>query len=129
MNWPDLNYNNGVSKNRETGRRFKKVVRILKRLRNEMAEAGYSAASGASSYLIECLVFNVPTGDFCGSDLYADVRSVLAHIYNSTRPDVDCTQWLEVNEFTLLFGESGPGTKEQAFAFASSAWSFIGFED
>jgi len=36
INYPDQHYANGVSKNTETGRRFKAVARILKRLRYEM---------------------------------------------------------------------------------------------
>jgi len=44
INWPRQNYANGVAKNDATGRRFKAVTRILKRLRNEMAEEGYEAA-------------------------------------------------------------------------------------
>ena len=44
INWPRQNYDNGVSKNEVTGRCFKAVTRILKRLRNQMFEEGYDAA-------------------------------------------------------------------------------------
>jgi hypothetical protein len=36
-NWPEQHYENGVSKNDATSRRYKRVVRILKKLSNEMA--------------------------------------------------------------------------------------------
>ena len=44
--WPStpLHYENGVSKNTATERRFKGIVRILKKLRNEMADAGNTTA-------------------------------------------------------------------------------------
>jgi predicted nucleotidyltransferase len=44
INWPRRNYENGVAKNDATSRRFKAVVRILKRLRNEMVENGQKGA-------------------------------------------------------------------------------------
>jgi hypothetical protein len=37
-NFPDQHYRNGCAKNDQTGRRYKRVARILKRLRNHMAE-------------------------------------------------------------------------------------------
>jgi len=43
--------------NEATGRRFKGVTRILKRLRNEMADEGYEAAKSIPSYLV--LVFKL----------------------------------------------------------------------
>jgi len=57
VNWPRQNYANGVEKNDATGRRFKAVTRILKRLRNGMVDEGYDAAEPIPSYLIECLVW------------------------------------------------------------------------
>ncbi len=61
VNWPHQNYRNGTSKNDATGTRFKKLVRVLKRLRDEMIAAGSAAAKPIPSYLIECLVWNAPT--------------------------------------------------------------------
>jgi hypothetical protein len=41
-NWPDQHYERGVEKNTATGRRFKAMVRALKRLENEMVEEGFT---------------------------------------------------------------------------------------
>src|ERR1700694_2293105 len=68
-NWPDQNYENGVAKNQETGGRFKDVVRILKRLRNKMADERITAAHPIPLFLIECLVWNVLKEGF-GHDTY-----------------------------------------------------------
>ncbi len=38
INWPEQHYENGVSKNSKCSRRYKRVVRILKRLGNKMRE-------------------------------------------------------------------------------------------
>ena len=54
INYPDQHYANGVSKNTGTGRRFKAVARILKRLRYEMlATNGHPSAMGVQSYGLE----------------------------------------------------------------------------
>jgi hypothetical protein len=38
INWPEQHYDNGLEKHEATGKRFRKVIRILKRLRNRMQE-------------------------------------------------------------------------------------------
>lgn len=128
INWPHQHYENGVGKNEVTGNRFKYITRVLKRLRNEMAENGIAAAKPIPSYLIECLVWNAPNEGF-GHDTYtADVRYVLAHIFNETIDDAKCSEWGEVNELKYLFRGNQPWTRQQAHNFLSAAWDYIGFE-
>jgi hypothetical protein len=128
INWPHQNYENGVEKNKATGNRFKYITRVLKRLRNEMVENNIAAAKLISSYLIECLVWNVPNKGFGHEEYISDVRYVLAHTFNETQNDDKCHEWGEVNEIKYLFRQSQPWTLEQAHAFLSSAWNYIGFE-
>jgi hypothetical protein len=127
INWPRQNYDNGVEKNDATGRRFKAVVRILKRLRNEMADAGHAAAEPIPSYLIECLAWNVPNEGF-GHDMYKDdVRYALTHLWNQTRSEDSCKEWGEVNELKYLFREGQPWKREDTNLFLQAAWEYIGF--
>jgi predicted nucleotidyltransferase len=128
INWPRQNYANGVEKNDETGRGFKAVTRILKRLRNEMADDGYDAAEPIPSYLIECLVWNVPNYDLGHDALQADVRHALAHLWNETRIDATCNEWGEVNELKYLFRPRQPWNREQVNTFLQAAWDYIGFK-
>ncbi|OGW16173.1 MAG: hypothetical protein A2035_03140 [Nitrospirae bacterium GWA2_42_11] len=128
INWPQQHYENGVAKNDATGNRFKYITRVLKRLRNEMADKGIAAAKPIPSYLIECLVWNVPNEGF-GHDIYTDdVRYVLAHTFNETINDEKCSEWREVNELKYLFRIRQPWTRQQAHEFLSAAWNYIGFE-
>lgn len=127
-NWPEQHYENGVAKNEQTGRRFKKIVRILKRLRNEMADAGVQEADPIPSFLIECLVWNVPNEGFGHTTLTADVRYALARTFNATLKDEDSHEWDEMSELKYLFRESQPWTREQAHAFLREAWKYVGFE-
>jgi hypothetical protein len=127
INWPRQNYDNGVTKNDATGRRFKAVVRILKRLRYEMVDNGHKIAEQIPSYLLECLVWNVPDEGF-GHDKYRDdVRYALAHLWNETRTDEACKDWGEINELKYLF-VGQPWTRVQVHSFLDAAWNYIGFE-
>jgi hypothetical protein len=128
INWPEQNYQSGVSKNDATGRRFKSVVRILKRLRNAMEEKNMTEAKPISSFLVECLVWNVPNEGFGHDTHTADVRWALAHLFNNTRSCDDCKEWGEINELKYLFRSVQPWTMEQAHSFVSAAWDYLGFK-
>ena len=84
-NFPDQHYVNGCAKNERTGRRYKRVTRILKRLRNHMAENSDAPdkvrfrAKNTPSFLIESLVYNCPDHLFGNSEIYDDVVAVLRH--------------------------------------------------
>lgn len=127
-NWPHQHYDNGVAKNDRTSRHFKRVVRILKRLRNEMAEKGIDAAKSTPSYLIECLVWNVPDELFDLGTYRADVREALAYLFNNTIDDAASAEWGEVNELKYLFRPGQPWTRQSAHAFVDAAWDYIGLE-
>jgi hypothetical protein len=127
FNYPEQHYREGVAKNDATSDRFKKVVRILKRMRGKMEEEGVGAAKSAPCFFIESLVWNAPNDHF-GNDQYADdVRNVLRFVYNATASDDKCKDWTEVNGLKYLFRASQPWTREQANDFVLAAWVHVGF--
>jgi hypothetical protein len=128
VNWPRQNYANGVEKNDATGRRFKAVTRILKRLRNEMVDERYEVAEPIPSYLIECLVWNVPNELLGNEALKDDVRNSIAHLWDETRADESCKEWGEVNDLKYLFRRSQPWSRGQVNTFLQAAWDYIGFK-
>lgn len=126
-NWPEQHYQNGVAKNDQTSRKYKRVVRILKCLSNEMAEEGVKSAKDAPSFLIECLVFNAPNNSFNYLSFKPMVRAVLANLFNDTLCDDKCSEWGEVNELKYLFRSSQPWSRQSAHQFLSDAWDYIGY--
>lgn len=127
INWPDQTYDNGVAKNDRNGRAYKRAIRIIKRLRNQMLEDNIAAAKDIGSFLIESLVWNVPDESF-GFDNYSSVvRDVLAHTFNGTIDDARCIEWVEVNERKYIF-KASPGVRDQAHKFLSAAWDYLGFK-
>lgn len=124
--WPNQHYENGVSKNTSTGRRYKGVVRILKKLRNTMADKGIAAANPVPGFFIECLVWNAPDGSFIGDYWEDNVRSCITHIWSNTKNAKECNDWVEVSELKYLFQGSPDSKRQDAHAFIDAAWDFIG---
>ncbi|MGE0093758.1 MAG: nucleotidyltransferase [Alphaproteobacteria bacterium] len=138
-NFPDQHYQNGAAKNIATARRFKRVVRIIKLLRNHMADnpeclpAMRSCASGTPSFLIESLVYNCPESLFV-EDLYAATVYVLQHLANELAAPggnsllnlPNRTWWREVNGVKYLFlGTEQPWSEAKALEFVLAAIAYM----
>lgn len=123
--WLDQHYENGVTKNTATGRRYKGVVRILKKLRNEMDDEGIPQAAPIKGFTIECLAWNVPDGYLGNPTWDRDVQKALRFLWNNTDEDKKCEEWGEVSELKYLFRPLAEKRK-LAHAFLDAAWDYIG---
>ena len=74
-NYPKVHIRNVENKSGRTSGNSKKAVRMLKNARNYLEDKGYRA--GISSYTIECMVYNIPDGEFVGNEY-----DVYYHILN-----------------------------------------------
>ncbi len=128
INWPDQNYANGVARNTEAQRMFKRTIRILKRMRNHMEEENVAGAKGIPSFLIECLVWNVPVASILKETYTAAVRQVMIDVYSATATDEQCAHWHEVNLVKPLFKNTQPWNRTQVRTFISAAWQYAGFQ-
>lgn len=129
INYPKQHLDRGVTKNDLTNRRYKRVVRILKRLENEMKDQGVIKAM--PSFMIESAVWNVPAGSFTRPATWTGrVRNALAHIFNETLNDgcVRSDDWLEANGIKYLFHSSQGWSFRDAHQFAGEAWDYVGYE-
>lgn len=128
INWPNQTYDNGVSKNDQTLRKYKRCIRIIKRLRNQMQEDKIANTNDFASFLIECLVWNTPSVAFTNQTYYSMIRDILAHTCDNTRTYEECKEWGEVNEIKYLFRPSQPWSMKQANNFLNAAWTYIGYK-
>lgn len=128
FNYPDHVYENGVSKHEATSKRYKKIVRILKNLRDSMQEDRVPGASDVASTLIEGLVWNVPNDQFGTLTLCQDLRNILVSIYSTVKEDAGCQNWREVNGIKYLFRPSQPWTRQKALDFVVASYNFIGYK-
>lgn len=124
--YPERTLKNGRQKHDETNRRYKKVVRILKRLRNDMQDANVTAAKGVPSFLIENLVYDVPNKYFEGVKFSDDVKSVLYYLLGNIATDQTCANWTEINQIKFLFHPSQRWSRTQAFGFIWAAIHYTG---
>jgi hypothetical protein len=93
-----------------------------------MQDDGISEAHNIASFLIESLAWNAPAEAFQHETYSADLRYVVADIWNRTRKDEDCAEWGEVNELKYLFRPSQPWSRLQANQFLQAAWDYVGFK-
>lgn len=124
--WPKEHYENGHEKNQRTYRRYRGLVRVLKKLRNAMEENGHHAARSIPGYLLECLTWNAPDTCFDRDDWCARVGAVLAYLGAQISSGVGWQTWTEVDGFKLLFSSSQAWTPEQARDFVAGAWAWLG---
>ena len=124
-NFPQQQYDNGVAKNEATNRRFKRAVRIVKKLSHEMEEAGVASVRTMASFLIESLIWNAPDHLFGTPSLRDMTQGVIAHLWQNTRVDAACNAWTEENGIKLLFHDSQSWTCSQANQFLYDAWNYV----
>ena len=130
INWHEQHYDEGVAKNDRTGRRYKRVARIMKRLRDDMQETGSTEARTAAnvpSFLLECLAYNASDDCYQKDHLYDDVQAVVAQLWNKTKPETEDLVLVEVSGLKWLFGSTQPWSKATAHEFLIHAWQHVGF--
>lgn len=114
--WPNQHYENGNGKNNETGRAYRGVVRIIKKLRNIMDDEGIAEAKPLKGFNVECLVWNAPNICFRHDTWYEDVSAVLNHLSTKLSSMTLCGEWGEVSEWKyLLKGNEAKRTQFKAF--------------
>jgi hypothetical protein len=121
INFPDQHHANGKEKRTRTQHRFKKIVRMLKRLNYELEEYGL-IPKRIPSFMVECLVYAVEDDHFLQNEgrydrLLRIVRSIQNMLYDTT--------WIanatEINEIKFLFHSEQTWTLDQARAFVFAA--------
>lgn len=126
VNYPDQHKVNGNAKNAATGRAYKRVVRILKRVENAMVDA--REIEPVPSFLIESLVHTADNTRFSAPTWQERIAYVLAHIYTATHgtePTSEIERLTEVNDIKFLFHYLQPWSRTQANDFALKAFGFL----
>ena len=85
INFPKQHIANGKKKNNSTKFYYKRMVRIIKNIRNVMQTAGYKSSNNVSSFGLESLVWNVPDTYFTKYLCYGFVfEDVVSYLYRNT---------------------------------------------
>lgn len=121
LNYPQQHYEHGVAKNSATARRYKRVVRILKRTANALHEAGYGETP---SFLVESLVFNCDDSAFAQPTWGQRLTAVLASAETTLAADRDATsayRCVEANCCKFLFSSEQRWNHDTARNFVAMA--------
>jgi hypothetical protein len=110
-NYPAQHLEQGRKKNNLTQTRFKKAVRILKRVENRMVDEG--AHREVPSFFVESLAYNCPNTIIQRTTWTSVVKGVLSHIWNELDgPEPDENRWHEVNNCKFLFHDAQKWTPQ-----------------
>jgi predicted nucleotidyltransferase len=126
INWPEQHYNNGVDKNSKTYRRYKRSVRILKKLKNAMENHNYIDQDRISGFFIECLVWNVPNNYFNYDSHYDRIKAIITYLYNETKKEEIINDWGEVSDLKYVFRGKNRGIADANY-FVLKAWRYVGY--
>jgi len=129
INYPKVHVKNGRTKNNDTQRRYKRLARILKRVRFKMIEDGVNVPSGISSFLVECLVWNTPNTVLNGAYTWDEMtRQTISYLYDKTNYIEGCRNWVEVSKMFYLFHSSRKWDARMANNFLVQMWNYLGYK-
>lgn len=124
INWPHHNYRNSLAKHDQTGRRYRKMVRVLKNIRALMEEANISSAQHGHSFLIESLLWNTPHGNYGYPYYEQDLDAIFDYLEEQLTVEQNVKEWGEVNELKYLFRPTQKWTTANALEFVRGARQF-----
>ena len=124
-NYPKKHISNGKNKNVQTNHRYKYLIRIFKRIRNDMVNIGIVDGDKISSFLIECLVWNIPNNIITGYSTWTEtVKQAIIYLYNSIKDDKQ-KEWGEVSECLYLFHAGRKWKAHEVQDFMNAMWNYL----
>jgi len=127
ISFPEQHYSNGVQKTNGTGRMYKRTVRILKVMRNNLVDKGIISEDLASSFFIECLVYNVHNHLFIVGNYSQTLNNVITRVYNDMRDPAIANKYVEVSGYKWLFGSDAKRPPANGKEFMLKCWQYAGF--
>ncbi len=108
-NFPLQHHLRGKAKRERTGHRFKKMVRAVKSLRDEMVTHGVIGSKELPSFLIECLVYRVEDDFFVQNETRLPrLKRILSRIEQQLNDPTWIAAAREINDSKQLFMPAQP---------------------
>lgn len=128
-NYPKEHIKNGKAKNGQTNYQYKYLVRMFKRIRNNMVEDGVVDGDIISSFLTECLVWNLPNNIITGYNTWTEtIRQAIIFLFNAIKNNQH-QEWGEVSERLYLFHSGRKWSAADAKSFMQSMWNYLGYSE
>lgn len=126
VNYPKQHVENGIVKNNNTSRIFKRLTRVFKNIKIRMKEDIYFDNENISSFLLECLVWNVPNNIFNDYDNWNDrLSQSIVYLYNNTKGDSKCKEWGEVSDLLYLFTDNRKWKEKEVNEYLGEMWRYL----
>jgi hypothetical protein len=125
ISWPMQHKANGIDKNNRTGTRFKKVVRLLRRLNYEMCNDKVGNIGKITGYLIECLCWNLDDAYFNDEPYVEKVKRLLREIHKLTKDARLVEDWAEISDLKWLFRGEKRYTPGDVNNWTVAAWNYL----
>lgn len=129
VNYPKQQVENGTDKNDRTHRRYKRTVRILKRIRYRMIDEKVVVNPNISSFLIESLLWNVPTHLYATDDLNIRLKEILGYLLGKTTREDSMSSWNEESNLLPLFGPDRKWSVCDVSEFVIQVFRYLGYAD
>jgi hypothetical protein len=127
-NYPKQHISNGKQKNSRTSKRFKRLTRIHRKARYSMIDAGVNVNGNITSFLLECLAWNVSDSIFNEYSTWEDrLRESVVYLYDKTGEYQKCKDWGEVSELLYLFRDNRKWSYSDVNQYLLQLWQFLGF--
>ena len=125
-NFPIQHIENGKLKNSQTQRRFKRLVRIFKRIRAKMIEDGESINKNITSFLLECLVWNLPNWIFNDYETWSDrLENSILFLCSKTKEEGAYKDWVEVSSLLPLFNSDRKWSRTDVYTYLQNLWFYL----
>lgn len=125
-NYPKIHIRKGTDKNNRTDYRYKKLVRIMKHIKNEMVDNKITNGDKITSFLVECLVYQISDAKITNYSTWTEtIKQSIIYLYNEINESRH-TEWTEVSGMLYLF-RGRKWTDADAKQWLVDAWNYLGY--
>ena len=128
VNFPIQHIENGKSKNKQTQRRFKRLTRIFKRVRASMIKDGKYVNPNITSFLLECLLWNVPDWIYNDNETWTErLKHSITFVLDKTLIEDRCSDWTEVSDLLYLFDRERKWSRQDVHSYLVDLWLYLDY--
>ena len=91
-----------------------------------MIKDGQSVDPNITSFLLECLLWNVPDWIFNEYDTWTErLKYSIVYLWDKTMIEDDCKTWTEVSEMLYLFHGARKWSRPEVNLYLANLWVYL----
>lgn len=93
-----------------------------------MRDDGIDVSDNITSFLMECLVWNIPNSTIDNYDSWTErLKQSIIYIYNQTKEQETCNEWGEVSELLYLWRGNRKWSRTDVNEYMVQLWNYLEF--